>query len=79
MGEVPLYAEVVSRSCRCNSYVTNKMGDLECRREAEKSKVKSDLGGSSNAERDGLGGGGKDGDLRDGDLEEEVPGGRGAR
>ena len=74
MGEVPLYAEVVSRSCRCNSYVTNKMGDLECRREAEKSKVKSDLGGSSNAERDGLGK-----SERDDDLEEEVPGGKAAR
>jgi hypothetical protein len=36
--------------------VTNKMGDLECRREAEKPKVKSDLGGSANAERGRLGG-----------------------
>ena len=50
------------------------MGDLECRREAEKSKVKSDLGGSSNAERDGLGK-----SERDDDLEEEVPGGKAAR
>ena len=57
--------EVVPPSSRCNSYVTNKMGDLECRREAEKSKVKSDLGGSANAERDGLRGGEKGDDLGD--------------